>query len=443
MNALVNHVAEPPMPPHCARAERAVLGALLAGASLVRDVDLKEDDFYLAAHRLIYRAMQSLVMQGKPVDIVTVLDAMTSAGTLADVGVNTLNGLAEAGPAKNIEAHATLVRNHAQARGLHALAHTLQTATADTWRDVASDAVASMLAQSRETGRWDCDLQDALLAGINVVEHAYAHDDELVGIDTGYQRLNEVFGGWHNSDLVVIGARPAMGKTALLLQLALNAKVPVGIVSAEMPRDQLALRLVANVGRVDATRLRNAKNLMDDDWPRITSAVGRLQNCRFRILDQPAPTLAEISNFARRVTTQHGGQALFLDYIQRIKPRDRSIPKHEQVGEIVLGLKELARELDIPVIALAQVNREVEKRVNKRPQMGDLKHSGEIEQEADTVILLYRDEVYNEDSSEKGAVELIIDKNRHGPIGTTKLAWRGEFMQFTELAPPHAIDSRG
>lgn len=431
------------IPPHSAAAERAVLGSLLTGAALVHDVGLEEDDFFLMAHRLIYRAMQSLVMQGKPVDIVLVLDAMASAGILADVGVDTLNGLAEAGPVKNVEAHATLVRNHAQARGLHALAHTLWTATADTWRDVASDAIASMLGRSHETGRWDCDLREALHAGLEIVERAIEADGSLVGIDTGFKWLNEILGGWHDSDLTVIGARPAMGKTALLLQLALNAQVPLGIVSAEMPRGQLALRMVANQGHVNATSLRNASRLSGDDWQRITNASASLVGRPVWILDKPAPSLAEVVHFARRVVTQHQCRILFVDYMQRIKARDQSLPKHEQIGEIAMGLKELARELDIPVVVLAQVNREVEKRTNKRPAMGDLKDSGAIEQEADAVLLLYRDEIYNDGSPDKGIAEICIDKNRHGPTGTVRVAWIGEYMQFGELAPSTYADSRG
>ena len=422
-------------PPHSTAAERAVLGALVTGTLLLRDTGLEEDDFFLPAHKLIYRAKQSLVEQSEPVDIVTVLDAMESAGTLADVGVDTLSSLADAGPAKNVGAHAAIVRDHAQARGLHALAQKLLTSTANTWRDMASNAVSTLLAQSHETGRWDCNLNEALATGLYIVERAVEAGGTLVGIDTGFKWLNEVLGGWHDSDLTVIGARPAMGKTALLLQLALNANVPLGIVSAEMPRGQLALRMIANQGRVNATSLRNASRLGDDDRLRITDATASLTGRPVWILDKPAPSLAEVVHFARRLVTQHQCRILFLDYLQRIKARNLSLPRHEQIGEIAMGLKELARELDIPVVVLAQVNREVERRNDKRPMMGDLSNSSEIEKEADAVLLLYRDEVYNADSPDTGIAEIIIDKNRHGPTGTVRVAWVGKFMRFGDLAP--------
>lgn len=423
------------IPPNNVNAERSVIGAILVGTADPGSAQLSPKDFYLHDHRLIFEAMRDLHSRRQPVDVVTVAEAMEAAGHLDDIGGMPAFGVFHdwAATIKSFPSHADIVRGHAKARELRAIASRLMSANGDDWEDVAGDVVSTLLATSRTTGRWDCDLKSALRAGIDVIESA--HDsDGLVGVDTGFTRLNELFGGFQRSDFIVIGARPAMGKTAFLLNLAMNANAPVAIVSAEMPREQLALRLIARQGRINATRLRNA-DLHADDWHKITAASGVLMQREAWILDKPAPSLAEVANFARRMKTQHGIRALYLDYLQRMRPRDRGLPKHEQVGEIAMGLKELARELDIPVITLAQVNRDVEKRTNRRPSMGDLKHSGEIEQEADCVMLIYRDEVYHDDTPDRGLAEIIIDKNRHGEIGTVKLGWRGEYMQFSNFAP--------
>lgn len=434
MNDMPDEIAAM-IPPNNVNAERSVLGAIFVGIADTGSAQLSPEDFYLHDHRMIFEAMRDLHARRQPVDVVTVAEALESAGHLDDIGGMQALGVFHdcAATIKSFSAHADIVRGHAKARELRAIASRLMSASGDDWEDVAGDVVSTLLATSRTTGRWDCDLKSALRAGIDVIEAA--HDsDGLVGVDTGFTRLNELFGGFQRSDFIVIGARPAMGKTAFLLNLAMNANVPVAIVSAEMPRDQLALRLISRQGRINATRLRNA-DLHADDWQKITAASGVLMQRDAWILDKPAPSLAEVANFARRMKTQHGVRALYLDYLQRMRPRDRSIPKHEQIGELAMGLKELARELDMPVIALAQVNRDVEKRVNRRPSMGDLKHSGEIEQEADCVMLIYRDEVYNDSTPDRGLAEIIIDKNRHGEIGTVKLGWQGEHMNFSNFAP--------
>ena len=423
------------IPPNNVNAERSVIGAILVGIADTGAADLSPDDFYLHDHRLIFDAIRDLDSRRKPVDVVTVAELMEARGTLEEIGGMPGLGVFHdcAASLKSFPAHAEIVRGHAKARELRALASRLMSANGDDWEDVASDVVSLLLTQSRTTGKWDCDLKAALRAAVNVIETA--HDaDGLVGVDTGFTRLNELFGGFQRSDFIVIGARPAMGKTALLLNLAMNANDPVGIVSAEMSREQLALRLISRQGRINATKLRNA-DLHSDEWSKVTAASAALAGRQVWILDKPAPSLAEVANFARRMKTQHGIRALYLDYLQRMRPRDRGLPKHEQVGEIAMGLKELAREIDIPVITLAQVNRDVEKRTNRRPSMGDLKHSGEIEQEADCVMLIYRDEVYHDDTPDRGLAEIIIDKNRHGEIGTVKLGWRGEYMQFSNFAP--------
>lgn len=424
------------VPPHSIQAEQAVIGGVLINPKAFRELNLRPDDFYRREHRDIYSAIMAVSLKGDPVDVVTIAEAMDAAGTLDDIGgMPYLGRLYEDTPsAANIHAYAKLVKDHAEARYLRQVAMSLLTATGDNWQEVNSHVCQELLGQVRGERKWECDLEDALRSAVDSIEAA--HDQHgLVGIPTGIRRLDEVLGGFHDSDLCVIGARPAMGKTAFLLNLAINANAPFGIVSAEMQREQVGLRLIARDGRIDSTRLRNAQ-LEDDEWARISAALGRLKGRTAWVLDKPAPTLADVVNFARRRVEQGGMKALYIDYIQRMKPADKSVPKHEQVGEIVMGLKELARELNIPVIALAQVNREVEKRQDRRPMMGDLKHSGDIEQEADTVILLYRDEVYHEDTAEPGVAEVRVDKNRHGPTGVVKTAWVGKYMTFEELEWP-------
>ena len=425
--------AELIQPPSSQQAEVAVLSAILAGRPF-DGIELKPEDFYFAQNRAVYQAATELASRRQPVDVITIADHLAATGALEDIG-----GMAvfEAYtiPATNIRAYADIVRDNAAARSLMALGMQMTSADAQNWRELGDEIVSTLLGQAHTTKRWDCDLAAALVDGLNVVERAVDRKG-LVGIDTGFERLNKIFGGYHPSDLYVFGARPAMGKTAFLLNTAQGSRVPVAFVSAEMPRDQLALRMISAEGGIDATRLRNAE-LEENDWPKITKAMSSLKQQYIAIMDKPAPTIAEVANFARRSRRDHGVRALYVDYIQRLKAPDRSLPKHEQVGEVVMGLKELARELNIPVIALAQVNRNVEQRTNRRPSMGDLKDSGAIEQEADAVVLIYRDEVYDANTTERGIAEFIVDKNRHGRIGTTRLAWDGSHMRFRNLAMSH------
>jgi replicative DNA helicase len=243
-----------------------------------------------------------------------------------------------------------------------------------------------------------------------------------------------MLGGLHGGDLVIVGARPAMGKTALMLNMAASALMagfPVGVFSGEQGVSQITQRLIAIQGRIPVMRMRNG-SLIGEDWSKLSAAVASLKDRGMYIFDKPAPTLSDIVRRARSWHYNHGIKAIYLDYLQRVKITTKA-PRHEAIGEIAAGLKELARELNIPVIALAQVNREVEKRVNKRPFMGDLKDSGTIEQEADQIFMLYRDEVYNEETKDKGLAEINIEKNRHGSTGRVDLAWRGEYLRFENL----------
>jgi replicative DNA helicase len=250
--------------------------------------------------------------------------------------------------------------------------------------------------------------------------------------------MDKFIGGFHNSDLVIVGARPAMGKTAFMLNLAINADAPVGIISAEQGMMQMGGRVIAIDGRINTAGIRSGK-LEDEDYNRMTASYSRLRDRVIQFYDKPAPTLQDIVRQARKWKHNLDIKALYIDYVQRVKV-DGKAPRHEQIGDVAMGLKELARELDIPVIALAQVNRSVEARTNRRPQMGDLKDSGVIEQEADVIAMLYRDEVYDENSQHKGIAEVDIKKNRHGDIGIVRTVWRAEYLRFEDLANGESVN---
>jgi replicative DNA helicase len=257
---------------------------------------------------------------------------------------------------------------------------------------------------------------------------------KIQALPTGIDRLDLFLGGFHDSDLVVIGARPAMGKTAVMLNFAMAANAPVGIISGEQGADQVGERLFSMSGSVPVQSMRRA-NLQAAEWDALSKAATRLiEQERIFLNDHPSPDLSLIQRQARKWRHQHGIRALFVDYIQSIRGGDSKAPKHERIGDVVRGLKSLARELEIPVIALAQVARVVETRPDKRPSMADLSDSSEIEKEADQVITLYRDEVYNENSADAGIIEFRICKNRHGEVNFVRAAWRGEFMQVRNIA---------
>lgn len=430
---MTDHVLTPPS--HSVQAEQAVLGGLLINPKslpFVQDI-VASDDFYRHEHRLIFRAIESLANDGDEIDVVTVAEELESQDVIDETGgLPYLGELHQNTPAaKNVGSYARLVANHAKARKIATLSRDMLCATGDDWQNIADNVMRELLAIAGVQRKWECGLADALNGAIDIVEAAYQRKG-LVGVPTGLTKLDSLMGGLHETDLIVVGGRPSMGKTAFMLRCVLAADCPVGIISGEQPRDQVALRMAGMEGRLNASRLRNGQ-LKDDEWPVLTSSVSKLNKRLVQINDQPGITIAQIVRQARTWKQQHDIGVLFVDYLQKIKTTSKTDKRHEQVGEVAQELKNLAKELRIPVVALAQVNRSVESRTDKRPRMGDLKDSGEIEQEADTAILLYRDEVYDDESKDKGTAELIVDKNRHGPTGFIRVAWVGECMRFDDL----------
>ncbi len=420
-------------------AEQQVIGAVLKKPSLMQEIFLSPADFSTEPHQEVWGCLLDHLSQSRAIEMLTVADTLEQSTGRSDwVGVlaGAMAGCVSPGNGKE---YAKLVQDGAKTRKLQEIAAKLETTKRGEWRDNMDYAMRELMELGKENRRWECGIKDALTMAVDEIETAF-QSEGMIGLPTGLKDLDHTLGGFHKSDLYIVGARPAMGKTALMLHFAQAPDIPVGIISAEQPRNQMAKRLISATGKVHANRLRNA-DLEDHEWPRITSAVSQLANKHIRILDQPAPSIYDVIRQGR-AWAYNGVQAIYVDYIQRIKAGNRSAPKHEQVGEVVMGLKELARELDIPIIALAQVNREVEKREDRRPRMSDLKDSGTIEQEADNVMTLYRDEVYNEDSPEKGIAEIDVVKNRHGPTGFVKVAWQGAFIKFDDLTH-NVIDMQG
>ena len=294
-----------------------------------------------------------------------------------------------------------------------------------------NDAIRDLISLDIGKKNHECGMETALLSAVEKIEVAFDNDGKITGIDTGLVDLNHHIGGLHSPDLYVIGARAAMGKTAMLINMALSADVSCGIVSSEQGRDQIGVRSLAIDGSISAHNMRLGK-LEDADFSRITASSAKLKDKVIRINDHPAPTIDDLVSQARSWKFNYDIKVLFVDYIQRIKV-EANIPKHERIEVVVMSLKSLAKELNIAVVALAQVNRQVEARPNKRPLMSDLKDSGSIEQEADCIMALYRDEVYNPETTDIGVAEINILKNRHGPVGCIRCFWNGEYMQFLNI----------
>lgn len=409
--------------------EQATLGALLLdGRSLSKLATLTDQHWSRDAHSEIFAAIGALALKGIPTDAVTVGDHLPNMRAYLIELANNSPGSA------NIEAYAASVVKYWRIRSALGIASTLRGSMLKADEDGIDAALVSLMDLSRveRTAEWS--VNDALLMAYRQLEYAVEHPGELRGVTSGLDDLDECLGGFHPGDLVILGARPAMGKTAGMLSMAAAASIagPAGIISAEQPAVQIGQRLLSQASKVAAKKLRTGR-LDDLEWPKISAGMEKLVSRHLHIYDRSAPDVAEVARVARKWHHKYGIKALYVDYLQRINWTDMKLARHERVGEVARALKNLARDLNIPVLALAQVKREVEQRSNKRPTMGDLADSGEIEKEADQIIMLYRGEVYDDDSCPAGTAELIVEKNRHGSTGTTAVAWLGETMQLANL----------
>jgi replicative DNA helicase len=446
-------VARLRMPPHSVEAEQSVLGGLmLDNLAWDRAADLlTETDFYRHEHRLIYTAICGLVNASKPADVITVFEQLQALGKAVDCGgLAYLNALAQSVPsAANMRRYAEIVRERAILRKLIAASDEIATTAFSTQgravTQILDEAESKIFKIGEEGSRQRQGFQSidklvvALLDRVNELHDNGA--EEVTGVRSGFYDLDRMTSGLQKGDLIVLAARPSMGKTAFAINIAENVAIaeglPVVVFSMEMGASQLALRMVGSIGRIDQQRLRTGA-LKNDEWERLAEAVDKLGKVQIFIDETPALTSAELRARARRMARQFGGTLglIVIDYLQLMSGSSTSEENRATViGEISRGLKSLAKELQCPVIALSQLNRSVETRTDKRPMMSDLRESGAIEQDADVIMFIYRDEYYNKDSKEPGVAEIVIGKQRNGPVGTVKLMFLKPLTKFDNLAP--------
>ncbi|MFC5569165.1 replicative DNA helicase [Lysobacter yangpyeongensis] len=437
------------VPPQSIEAEQAVLGGLmLAPDAWDRVADrITDADFYRRDHQLIYRAIRELAEKNRPYDAVTLGEWFESMGLSEQVaGGAYLIELASTTPsAANIVAYADIVRDKAILRqlidvGTDIVNSGFQPEGRDS-ADILEEAERQVLAiaQASSDGKSDfTPVTKALAEAFDVLQTRYANGDGVTGLPTGYVEFDMMTAGLQKTDLIILAARPAMGKTTLALNMAeyaaFRSKLPVAVFSMEMSASQLAMRLISSVGRVNAQRLRTGQ-LEDEDWSRVTSAIRQLREAKIFIDDEPGLSPVKLAAKARRLKREHGLGLIVIDYLQLMSVPGNSENRATEISEISRSLKGLAKELQVPVIALSQLNRSLETRTDKRPVMADLRESGAIEQDADMIVFIYRDEYYNkENSPDKGLAEVIIGKQRSGPTGSLKLKFFGEYTRFDNLA---------
>jgi replicative DNA helicase len=442
-------------PPHSIEAEQSVLGGLMLNNDAwlnVADV-LTSRDFYRAQHQIIFEAMSNLANANEPLDAVTLSEALNSRGLLDKAGgIGFLAEIAEATPgASNVLAYAQIVRERSTLRQLITAANKIaesafhpQGRPSADLLDMAESEVFR-IAEGRLRDEGPVSVVPLLTRAVSRIESLFGSRNPITGLATGFVDLDKKTAGLQPSDLIIVAGRPSMGKSSFAMNIVehvvmRDADKPgaVLVFSMEMPSDQLVMRMLSSLGRIDQTRMRTG-DMHDDDWPRFTSAVSQLKDKQLYFDDSPALTPNEVRTRARRVARQAGGLKLIVvDYIQLMRAnRDLDNNRTGEITEISRGLKAIAKELRCPMVALSQLNRGVESRNEKRPMMSDLRESGAIEQDADVILLIYRDEVYKPESPDRGTAEIIIGKQRNGPIGTVKLAFIGNLTKFEDLARDH------
>ena len=445
-------VAQLRVPPHSIEAEQSILGGLLLdNQAWDRMGDLVADtDFYRDEHRRIYRQIRQLLENGKPADVVTVAEVLDGAGEGERTGgLAYLGELAANTPsAANIKRYAEIVRERAVLRQLAATADEIAAnALNPLGRDAESilDEAEARIFAIAEAGAGHNDgfvhINPLLTQVVERIQELHDRDNpsDVTGVPTGFTDLDQKTSGFQPGDLIIVAGRPSMGKTAFALNIAENVAVdaglPVGVFSMEMGGTQLAMRMLASIGRLDSHRVRTGR-LNDDEWARLSFALGKLHEAPIYIDETGGLTPGNLRARARRLARQYGGKLglLVIDYIQLMSTNRQGENRATEVSEISRSIKSLAKELQVPIVALSQLSRKVEERNDKRPMMSDLRESGAIEQDADVILMMYRDEYYKQDSPDKGIAEVIIGKQRNGPTGTVRLAFLGEYTRFENLA---------
>jgi replicative DNA helicase len=437
------------VPPQFLDGERAILGGVLIDNDALPRVlaAISPDDFYKEAHRLIFKAMTDLFDKAEPVDWVTLTSMLKSQGLLEKVGGTAyLAELVDAIPtAANIIHYANVVKEKALLRRVIGAATEICSAcyeshdNIDQFLDQAEQLIFK-IGESRIQPSF-YHIQDLMKAGFKTLTTLYERKENITGVPSGFKDLDMLTAGFQPSDLVIVAGRPSMGKTSFALNNAVYAAVecgvPTAIFSLEMSKEQIALRMLCGKAKVDLKSLRTGFLNQERDWPRLTAAAGILSEAPIYVDDTPAISTLEVRAKARRLKKEKGLGLIVLDYLQLAKAPYRSDSREQEISEISRSLKALAKELNVPVIALSQLNRKVEDRPNKRPQLADLRESGAIEQDADVIIFIYRDEVYNrsEDNPKKGEAEIIVGKQRNGPIGLVRAHFNASCSSFFPLSP--------
>lgn len=431
------------IPPQSIEAEQAVLGTiLLQDKALLKIVELLgPDDFYRDAHKTIFAAMLSLFEKREPHDLITVTSLLNDQNKLERVGgASYLASLTDIIPfSGTLVHHATIIQKKSILRRL------IQTTSEVTARCYdTQDDIENLIDQAEKTifeiahsnkGQGFQPMSSIVPRAFDRITKLFDKQEHITGVATGYDELDRMTAGLQASELIILAARPSMGKTALSMNIvqhaALIGKVPVAVFSLEMSMEALALRMLCSIGRIDSQRVRTGK-LHDNDWPKLTRATGMLADAPIYIDDTPGQTVLEMRAKARRLKSEHNLGLVVVDYLQLMQGKSNSENRTQEISEISRSLKAMAKELDVPVLALSQLNRSLENRTDKRPQLADLRESGAIEQDADVIMFIYRDEVYNraEDNPNRGLAEVIIGKQRNGPTGMVKMTFLGEYTTF-------------
>ncbi|TCS36054.1 primary replicative DNA helicase [Paucimonas lemoignei] len=452
----MNNRADPQLeslriPPHSIEAEQSVLGGLLLdNAAYDRIADtVTPEDFYRYDHRVIFQHIIKLISAGKPADVITVFEALGTTGKAEEVGGLTyLNALAQNTPsAANIRRYAEIVRDRGVLRKLITVSDEISTQAFNPQgkevKQMLDEAESKIFAIAEEGARgaqgW-LEIQPLLTQVVERIDELYNRDNtsDVTGVPTGLIDLDKMTSGLQPGDLIIVAGRPSMGKTAFSVNIgenvAIESGLPVAIFSMEMGGTQLAMRMLGSIGKLDQHRLRTGR-LIDEDWPRLTHAIQKLNDAQIFIDETPALNPIELRARARRLSRQCGRLGLIIiDYLQLMSGNSAGENRATEISEISRSLKGLAKELNCPVIALSQLNRSLEQRPNKRPVMSDLRESGAIEQDADVILFVYRDKVYNPDTPDQDAAEIIIGKQRNGPIGTVRLTFLGQYTKFVNYA---------
>ena len=432
------------VPPHDVEAEQAVIGSMLTDKdSVISAVEtLKDEDFYREDNKVIYGAIMNLYNRGEPVDIITLKDELVSLGKFEAVGgLEYLAELPEKVPTTaNVDKYIKIVEEKSMLRTLIKTANELivlgydQTQEVEDIMDVAEKKIFNVMQRKNQKGY--SSMKDILVESFTQLEELYNRKQHITGVPTGFADLDYKTAGLHNSDLILVAARPAMGKSAFALNIAsyaaVKANVPVAIFSLEMSKEQMGNRILCSEAMVDSNKVRTGK-IEDEDWAKLAMASGELSESQIFIDDTPGISIMEIRAKCRKLKLEKNIGLVIIDYLQLVQGSGKTSSREQEIAEISRSLKILAKEINVPVIALSQLSRAPEQRPDHRPMLSDLRESGAIEQDADIVMFLYRDDYYNEDSEKKNIAEVIIAKHRAGSTGTVELLWLGNYTKFANI----------